>query len=112
MIWDPYEDNEGEELPTELAAQFPDYDDWEILVEVSGEPANIEAALVWLIETLDTEPHGDDDMFDYWPSGVRYAMALDAALGGLHAAEITTIARQVITASGFAEELLAKVGLA
>jgi hypothetical protein len=82
---------------------------WEVIHLFEGEPEALLAGLDALIESLYLEPHGDDDAYDYWPSGVRLAMEVDAALGGPRAERIREVA--LFGANGRAE-ILAKVGIA
>lgn len=60
---------------------LPDWDlTWESVEEWEGDPADFEMALSSLLAQLREGPSGDDDTFDYWPSGVRLARQVAAAL--------------------------------
>lgn len=65
------------------ASDMPDDVDfgWETIVTIEGESDAIGAALDTLITDLREDPGGDDGTFDYWPSGVRMALAIDRHLG-------------------------------
>lgn len=52
-------------------------DGWQQDIIIVTDP---DEALRSLMVELDTEPSGDDDTFDYWPSGVRLAVALVAGI--------------------------------
>jgi hypothetical protein len=60
---------------------------WCVAVEVSGSEEALVAGWEALYEDVSGEPHGDDDVRDYWPSGARlllaYADDLDRLAGDL-----------------------------
>lgn len=59
----------------------PDVDySWEVIVEITGGPNAIGDWLTVLCRMLVITPSGDDDTFDYWPSGCRLAAAVAAEL--------------------------------
>jgi hypothetical protein len=101
------------------APDGPDIDPmWEHVVCWEGSRGMLIAGLAQLTATIEnTALGGDDDTFDYWPSGVRYAAAIADALDGDqwerdHAIHVEMVARRVIRLqrSQFAEELLDKCG--
>lgn len=85
---------------------------WEHVVTWEGDREAVERGLTALIETIDCAPGGDDDTFDYWPSGVIYAADIADVLGGDWPAKVEEVARRVVAdyKSDFAEELLSKTG--
>lgn len=79
-----YEDN-AERLPEEYR-WYLDLDGWETVLLVEGDVHAIALGFYQLAMDLDPSmdpanytPGGDDDTFDYWPSGMRllHALALD-----------------------------------
>ena len=84
---------------------------WEHIISVTGTPEAINAGLDLLIADISTRPSGDDDVFDYWPSGCR--LALDVAAQVDRTDEVTAVIRSVIVTSleDYAEELFDKVGI-
>jgi hypothetical protein len=86
---------------------------WEHIYRIDAPRAEIEDALTELLATLDTEPGGDDDTFDYWPSGIRLAFGVAEKLSRDWPHRVEAVARRIITECRpmYAEELLAKVGL-
>lgn len=60
----------------------PDADlTWEHIVRVTGETDAISSGLDALMAYVGETPSGDDDTFDYWPSGCRFALDLAAQCG-------------------------------
>jgi hypothetical protein len=63
-------------LPDE-AREFECYDpSWCTVITLSGTPGQLESAFSELLAQVSAEPSGDDDTFDYWPSGGRLLLAL------------------------------------
>jgi hypothetical protein len=91
----------------------PDVDPyWEHVVSWNGDRAAIEAGLTTLLEEVGVAPSGDDDTFDYWPSGCRYALSIAARLDDEWVAKVEEIVRTVIVGmDDFADELFDKVGI-
>lgn len=73
---------------------------WNIIVRVQGSRAEVNALLDGLVAEISGGPAGgDDDTFDYWPSGVRYAQALATALG--RDAQVAEVVSEAVEASGW-----------
>jgi hypothetical protein len=124
VVWDPYEEDNlvHTEVEERALARYrevtglepnPDWDvTWQSIQRWKGEPPQIEAALASLMDKLEISPSGDDDTFDYWPSGVRLALmvaeALDAQLGGERQADVRRRIRTVLHAIGYTPD---EVGL-
>jgi hypothetical protein len=116
LVWDPYDDLTLKHTQTEADALAryrevtglepnPEWDlTWQSVQRWRGEPAAVEAALASLMDKLEVPPSGDDDTYDYWPSGVRLALqvakALDAQLGGRRKAEVQRRIREVLEITG------------
>jgi hypothetical protein len=117
LVWDPYDDANlaASEDEAALLARYrevtglepnPDWDvTWASVQRWTGEPAQIEAALASLMDKLEVPPSGDDDTYDYWPSGVRLALqvaeALDTQLGGERKADVQRRIRTVLEITGY-----------
>jgi len=86
---------------------------WENIYHVVGPVYAISGMLRDLLKDLDVELGGDDDTFDYWPSGVRMAIAIAAHLKGGWPMRVEELAHRIINeqAGSFAPELYDKVGL-
>jgi hypothetical protein len=112
LVWDPYDEANLEHTDREEQASAryrevtglepnPAWDmTWQSVQRWTGDAAALSAALHSLVDTLEVPPSGDDDTYDYWPSGVRLALqvaaALDAQLGGERRAEVVAKVRAVI----------------
>ncbi len=95
-------------------SQRPDADlYWEAIYHVTAQRAAVEHALECLIDDIAIEPGGDDDTFDYWPSGVRLALAVAEHLGPEWVKRVEDTARLIITVHkpDFADELFDKTGV-
>lgn len=74
-------------LPEKFDAKNPgvtvgDWDlGWQHIVRLSGTQESLVAYYKSLVEQLRVTPSGDDDTFDYYPSGVRYAAEIGGDLG-------------------------------
>lgn len=88
---------------------------WENIVRIEGDADAVAAALDTLIADLSNTPGGDDDTFDYWPSGVIYAQDIAAALASVgrngYDEKIEAAVYAAIYGTGFEDELYDKVGL-
>lgn len=95
--------------------QMGDFDPmWESVARFRGPRDRVIAALYSLIREISVSPTGDDSVFDYWPSGVRMAFAMDQKLEAGRAERIEQIVRRTLadpTLEPFADELLPKLGL-
>jgi hypothetical protein len=120
---DPYDDfaDEDEMLARYQAGnggQLPpgDYVDlgWEHVVRVTGTRAGVIKTLLRLVDMVGVAPSGDDDVFDYWPSGSRFALGVAAQLGEHWVAMVTELVRAVAADLGpdYEAEILDKVGVA
>jgi hypothetical protein len=89
----------------------PDIDPlWEHVVAWEGDEDAVRAGLRVLVDQISQRPSGDDDTFDYWPSGVRYARAIAEAVGMLD--EVDDAVRAVLATMGeLADELADKTGV-
>lgn len=73
---------------------------WENIVRITGEREAVEAWQDQLVSELLGGPSGgDDDTFDYWPSGVRLARAVAAELGGEKPAELEHVVAEALAGS-------------
>lgn len=107
MRWAPWMELPQEELEQRFAEVTGGMDadpSWEHIMEWEGDEDAVRAGLDLLIADIDTEPSGDDDVLDYWPSGVRYALAVASQLGDEQMARVQNVARRVIVNSHWAEE--------
>jgi hypothetical protein len=75
-----------------------DYDvQWEDFVHWYGPREFIEEQLMLLMDDVMEGPTGgDDDTFDYWPSGVRYCEQVADQLGGIWPAKVRNAAKEAI----------------
>jgi len=74
----------------------------------SGSREAVEAGLESLMKEVSNGPYGaDDDTFDYWPSGVRYAQQVADQLSSTHRIKIDEAAKHAIMTKRpqFADEL-------
>ena len=104
VTWLRYYPDEGLPPDADLA--------WEHIVRWTGDTPAINAGLDVLIQQISVEPHGDDDTFDYWPSGCRYALDVAGYVG--RAQEVEQVIRGVIASKDlgeYADELFDKVGM-
>lgn len=70
---------------------------WQKIQQVSwSDDRQLLRALDLFLDDLDQNPGGDDGTFDYWPSGMRAALQLDAALGNVRSERIKEIAERII----------------
>jgi hypothetical protein len=89
VLWDPLHDDTVFEddpqadglmrlsLPAEIKTEFQAYDPtWCQVIELKGALNELDAIFGELLEQIEAVPHGDDDTFDYWPSGARLVMQL------------------------------------
>lgn len=77
--------------------KIPDVDlNWETIQRWKGTPSVIAEALTILLGDLAEIPGGDDDTYDYWPSGVRLAAAVADELGGEWPRNVEAVARRVM----------------
>jgi hypothetical protein len=85
---------------------------WERVMVWEGDLRAFDAGLFRLVNALDSGLGGDDDTFDYWPSGVRYAKEIAELVTDEWAARVEETARKVVAEQReeFAEELLTKCG--
>jgi hypothetical protein len=132
LVWgyedvEPFEEDGGsvsdkalrEAFRTKLQAEtvestISDWDLWyEVIYRIEMDRPQLEENLRTLIEDLKQDPGGDDGTFDYWPSGVRFAMQLAERLGGEWPQKVAAFARNWImeNRAEFAYELLNSVGL-
>jgi len=90
---------------------------WCTVLRVSGTLAELQLAYRSLLEDVSAPPSGDDDSYDYWPSGCRMVMHFAAELDRLDAGARVAQAREVILAvieakgEGFAEQIEGGCGL-
>jgi len=56
---------------------------WTTVVEFIGPPAALKRAWQSLLADVSSPPSGDDDVFDYWPSGARLLLDMAIDLDGL-----------------------------
>jgi hypothetical protein len=112
LVWDPYDEANLEHTDSEEQAKAryrevtglepdPAWNlTWQSLQRWTGDAVALSAALHSLVDKLEAPPSGDDDTYDYWPSGVRLALqvaeALDAQLGGERRAEVVAKVLAVI----------------
>jgi len=93
VVWDPSEaelDEAGEAVPTEaleaVRSRVMRGDDidfgWETVLDVECSRAALEAETERLLHDVEVAPSGDDQTFDYWPSGARLLRDLAEVLGG------------------------------
>lgn len=77
---------------------------WETIIGIAGTRAEVGAWLDSIISEISVTPHGDDEVFDYWPSGVRLAREVAAVLG--REDEVTQAVRDAIDGTDYdADEL-------
>jgi hypothetical protein len=77
-----------EHLPPE-ALGFEPYDPtWNIIVELEGTIEELAAAFESLLGDVSGVPSGDDDTFDYWPSGARMLLAFAEDMDELYAGRV------------------------
>lgn len=71
---------------------------WESICSIRGTEEEFQKSLAkFIVDAVASEPHGDDDVFDYWPSAVRMALEMAEQLKMEWAtADATTAARDVI----------------
>ena len=81
-LWNPVDDFQDDWDENDAVAHFrtqhgfdpPDADlSWESIFRITGSRSAIEQAFNGLLTEIATPPGGDDDSYDYWPSGVRLA---------------------------------------
>jgi hypothetical protein len=94
VVWDPYHDadNDASWTDEQLAERYTHnvgstpkqgWDlSWQNIYRIIALRSQVEQALEDLLDDLATGPSGDDDVFDYWPSGVRMAREIAAELDG------------------------------
>lgn len=81
------------------------------VVRWEGERDAIEKGLASLIGQIDAEPGGDDDTFDYWPSGVLYAKQVAEKLGDEWPDRVKKVALRILQwKEDWAAELADKIG--
>jgi hypothetical protein len=73
---------------------------WETVQRWTGPRSAVDAALGSLLDKIAAAPSGDDDTYDYWPSGVRLALQVAEALGGDRVAQVQAAARGVLQETG------------
>lgn len=71
---------------------------WCIYVTAAGTPAQWALAAAAQTAEISVPPSGDDDTFDYWPSGVRLARAIAGVVGPDAIAELRTTVSAVLDA--------------
>jgi len=78
---------------------------WETIIRVTGQRETLNQALDMLLGDLCGGPKGgDDDTFDYWPSGMRLAQQVAAVLG--RADEIDKRTEEWVEQSGYSRDEL------
>lgn len=121
-LWAPNYDEDFDDYDAEWervtglpAGQMPDADlGYERIVRIQGTRAALTDGMKRLLDDLADDPGGDDGTFDYWPSGMRFAIEIDSILGGEFSYAIGAIAFGIIDGTGrreFADELYGKIGL-
>lgn len=96
------------------SSALPDADlEWETIVRISGPRYELAQGYLSLEREVSMAPHGDDDVFDYWPSGARFLIDYAAALGAPYpnraAARIDAVLDEL---EAYGDELADKVGVA
>jgi hypothetical protein len=98
----------------DLLAEIGEDVSWSILIIVDDDARP--AAFEDLLARVSAEPHGDDDTFDYWPSGVKLANAL--APDEQARERLRAVVREVLDGKGLApidanlDDVLAPTGAA
>jgi hypothetical protein len=112
LVWDPYTDDNIDHTadPDQALARYRevvgadptgDWDlTWETVQRWTGPRSAVDAALGSLLDKIAAAPSGDDDTYDYWPSGVRLALQVAEALGGDRVAQVQAAARGVLQQTG------------
>jgi hypothetical protein len=123
-IWagtsDSFDENDQNIWDTDvLAAKFlaasgetpGDWDlGWEHIVRLEGDYDALVAFYNSLVTELSETPHGDDTTYDYYPSGVRYALEIAAALE-LSTDTLVAAVHAAIDGMDAAEEIADKTGI-
>jgi hypothetical protein len=81
MLLDPEEASKAYEATTGLVADDGIDYSWEGIIQIDGTPNDVGDWLTALCRMLVVTPSGDDDTFDYWPSGCLLARAVADELG-------------------------------
>lgn len=128
-VWDPYLNDVQADLTVDEdkartlllernpgldASALPDCDlTWSPVDRWAGPFEAWEAAFEDLARQVGQAPGGDDDTFDYWPSGARLLLQVADVLGPFYTATAERLIRRVVAEiePDFQPEILGKTGL-
>lgn len=108
LMWTSVTGLDADLIPADADLSF------ETIVRIHAHEETVRRALLDLIASLEQTPTGDDSVFDYYPSGARFAFAIAERLGGDWTRQVDEAVRSALAGLDpeCVDEVGGKIGLA